>query len=103
MEKFVLAHRSDTIASFRAMIRRLRKDPRFSAAMKKHVINPTAVSDTECFYLTSNTTRVVQQQEISILISTKYIYIAELVQLLVLTAHIILQPFYAVGIRLEPL
>jgi transposase InsO family protein len=37
MEKFVLAHRSDTTTSFRAMIRRLRKDPRFSAAMKKHV------------------------------------------------------------------
>ena len=27
-------------------------------------------------YLTSNTTRVVQQQQISILISTKYFYIA---------------------------
>jgi hypothetical protein len=37
LEKFVLAHRSDTTASFRAMIRRLRKDPRFSATMKKHV------------------------------------------------------------------
>ena len=38
-------------------------------------------------YLTSNTTRVVQQQQISILISSKYFYIAELVQIPVLTAH----------------
>jgi hypothetical protein len=39
------------------------------------------------YYMTSNTTRVVQQNQISILISTKYFYIAELVQLPVLTAH----------------
>ena len=36
LEQFVLAHRSDTTANFRAMIRRLRQDPRFSANMKKH-------------------------------------------------------------------
>ena len=39
------------------------------------------------YYLTSNTTRVVQQHQISILISTKYFYIAELVQMPVLIAH----------------
>jgi hypothetical protein len=38
-------------------------------------------------YLTSNTTRVVLQHYISIVISTKYFYIEELVQMPVLTAH----------------
>ena len=38
-------------------------------------------------YLTSNTTRVVQQEYISVLISTEYSYIAELSQMQVLTAH----------------
>ena len=38
-------------------------------------------------YLTSNTLNVVQQNQISILISTEYFYIAELVQIPVLTAH----------------
>ena len=38
-------------------------------------------------YLTSNTTRVVQQQQIFIMISTKYFYKAELGQIPVFTAH----------------
>ena len=49
-------------------------------------IKPLYLTHSSC-YLTSNTTRVVQQHYISMVISTKYFYIAELVQMPVLTAH----------------
>ena len=49
-------------------------------------IKPLYLTHYTC-YLTSNTTRVVQQYYIFILSSTEYFYIAELVQLPVLTAH----------------
>ena len=39
------------------------------------------------YYLTSNTTRVLQHDQISILTSTKYFYIEELVQIPVLNSH----------------
>ena len=49
-------------------------------------IKPLYLTHYTC-YLTSNTTRVVQQHYIFILISTKCFYIAELVQIPVLTAY----------------
>ena len=49
-------------------------------------IKPLYLTHYVC-YLTFNTTRVVQQHYISILINTKYFYIEELVQMPVLTAH----------------
>ena len=49
-------------------------------------IEPLYLKHYSC-YLTSITTRVVQQQQISIMTNTEYFYIAELIQLPVLTAH----------------